>query len=195
MTPLTVDRDVVRAAYDFASAHSWCAHLARWLTHLGDPVVVTTATVVAAALLIVRGRRSAAIALLVSRAGAIVGSSGLKLLVDRPRPHLVPALAHASGASFPSGHALGSAALWGTVALLVSRSVPRAGAVAIATVVPVLVAVTRVFLGVHYPSDVLAGLVIGWAVAVGAVLVARRAVRAEFARGSRPVHRPFTRRP
>jgi membrane-associated phospholipid phosphatase len=136
--------------------------------------VTTLSALLAAALWLARHRR-AAVAVLVVRAVAVVASSGLKVVLDRPRPHFVVAVSHASGAAFPSGHALGSAALWGTAAVLVCRQLKRWWAVALAVVVPVLVGVSRVLLGVHWPSDVLAGLCLGWVVAVVATDLLRPA--------------------
>jgi membrane-associated phospholipid phosphatase len=88
-----------------------------------------------------------------------------KIIVDRPRPN-IHRLTGFSGASFPSGHAATAAATFAAVAFLVGRArTPRvkarlaAGAAAIA----VGVATTRVLLGVHWMTDVLAGLAIGWA--------------------------------
>jgi membrane-associated phospholipid phosphatase len=88
-----------------------------------------------------------------------------KIIVDRPRPN-IHRLTGFSGASFPSGHAATAAATFAAVAFLVGRGrTPRvkallaAGAAAIA----VGVATTRVLLGVHWMTDVLAGLAIGWA--------------------------------
>jgi undecaprenyl-diphosphatase len=97
---------------------------------------------------------------------AILASSGLKAAVDRPRPHFATAVAHATSAAFPSGHALGSAALCATAALLLRHRLDRWQTVTVAVVVPVLVGVARVLLGVHWPSDVVAGLCIGGVIAV-----------------------------
>jgi undecaprenyl-diphosphatase len=156
-----LDRSAVRHARALVDDHEALRLAARAVTHLGDPQVVTVLAVLLAALAWVRERRRAAVALLVVRALSVVTSSGLKLLVDRPRPDDVPALTHVTTASFPSGHALGSAALWVSVALLSRHRLGRPTAVAVALVVPLLVAATRVLLGVHFPSDVVAGLLLG----------------------------------
>lgn len=150
-------------------------------THVGDPLVVTSATAVLAILLLLRGRRSAALYVVLVRLVALVPDSGLKHLVARHRPVLAEPFAHASGWSFPSGHALGSAALWGSLAVVAAARLGRAIALAVAVTVPVLIAVTRVLLGVHYPSDVVAGLAIGWLVA---------AALAPLSRSTGPIDRP-----
>jgi len=95
---------------------------------------------------------------------AVVVGTGLKDVVRRARPVLAHPFATAHGYAFPSGHALGSAALWASIALVAHRRglLGRGPAIALAIVVPVVVAATRVLLGVHFPSDVLAGLALGW---------------------------------
>jgi undecaprenyl-diphosphatase len=88
----------------------------------------------------------------------------IKWVIDRARPDLAQLTGYA-GASFPSGHAAAAAATWACVALVLGRRRPRSvrallagSGVAIATAV----AATRVFLGVHWFTDVLAGLALGW---------------------------------
>jgi membrane-associated phospholipid phosphatase len=97
--------------------------------------------------------------------GQFLLSNGIKFVVDRARPTLSP-LTGFAGTSFPSGHAVAAAATWACVAFMLGRrrnrhvrSVLLGAAVAIA----VAVAATRVALGVHWTTDVIAGLVIGWA--------------------------------
>ncbi len=103
-------------------------------------------------------------------------SKALKVLFQRARPDLVPHLAPASGYSFPSGHSMVSAVVYFTLAFLITHS--RRGrahqicALAIAFLVTGIVGTTRVYLGVHYPSDVLAGWLAGAAWATAGWLVA-----------------------
>jgi undecaprenyl-diphosphatase len=115
------------------------------------------------------GRKRDAMYLIAVRLVVVAIGFALKEIVGRSRPALAQPVAHAGGYSFPSGHALGAAALYTSVAVVVAGVVRRrwrALLVAGAVVVPVLVATTRVLLGVHFPSDVAAGLVLGWAVAL-----------------------------
>lgn len=101
---------------------------------------------------------------------AIVGvgvsavNNGLKLIVDRDRPDIAQ-LAGYAGSSFPSGHSAAAAACWAAIALVVARHASRrvrliAGT--LATMIAAAVAASRVLLGVHWLSDVVAGVVVGW---------------------------------
>lgn len=154
------------AAHRFVLSHTGVLDVARALTHLGDPLVVTALAVAMAVLFAVRRQWRTAAYVLVVRAAATVVGFALKTGVARARPDLPHPVATAHGQSFPSGHALGAAALWASLAVLLAPRVGRPWLVALAVVVPVVVAVTRVLLGVHFVSDVVAGLVLGWAVAV-----------------------------
>ncbi len=125
-----------------------------------------------AALLFLRLRREAAIYFFTIASGWAV-SGGLKLLVGRDRPELVPHLATAGGGSFPSGHSFGSALVYIGMALafasLSERQAVRLTIVASAVAVSMMVAWSRVLLGVHYPTDVIAGWLGGAGWALGAV--------------------------
>ena len=177
---LEADLDVSAAAERGVDGSSVLLRTAQGVTLLGEPVLITVAAAVLALLLWRRGSGRLAAYVVVARIGAIVLSQGLKLAVDRARPVFDEPVATALGASFPSGHALGSAAFWSTTAVLAMPHVRRprlllAGAV----VVAVLVAASRVLLGVHYLSDVVGGLLLGlgWAAVCTAVFVAERAER------------------
>ena len=153
-----------------ALAHGALREVVVGLTQLGAPLLLEAAALGGALLL--RDRRRSAY-LLVTVLGAELLSSLLKAAVDRARPCLDLASCPATS-SYPSGHATGAAAFWAAVAVLL---VPRLGHRAwLLLVVPVVVALTRVLLGVHYPSDVLAGLVVGgcWAAAWTVLLAALR---------------------
>jgi membrane-associated phospholipid phosphatase len=97
-------------------------------------------------------------AMIVSLVGANVINVMLKLFLVRPRPDLIEPLAPASGFSFPSGHVTTAGAVFGFLAVILWRAGRRSWAVVCALVVAA-VAVSRVYLGVHYPSDTLAALV------------------------------------
>ena len=171
------DLEVTRAAEQAVAQSDALLLAAEVVTLLGEPVLITVAAGVMALVLHRRGRSRLVLFVVVARVGAIVLSQGLKMIVDRARPVFDEPVATALGASFPSGHALGSAAFYATAAVLLQPYVRRdlllfLGAVLVAA----LVAASRVLLGVHYVSDVVAGLLIGlgWAALCTAVFAAWR---------------------
>jgi len=109
--------------------------------------------------------------------GQLIGTI-LKDLFQRPRPDLVPFSAYASGASFPSGHTLMSAVTYLTLGALLARSQERKRVKAYLLLVAIFltfaVGVTRVYLGVHWPTDVLAGWTAGAVWALICWLTARK---------------------
>lgn len=110
-----------------------------------------------------RGDRRAAGVLAAVAILAKVLSASLKWLYARPRPVLFPAVADAYGYSFPSGHALSAVAIFGTIAVVAVRLRPgwRRHAAVLAPVVALLVGLSRIYLGLHWPSDVLGGYAAG----------------------------------
>ncbi|HEU0317351.1 MAG TPA: phosphatase PAP2 family protein [Solirubrobacteraceae bacterium] len=114
--------------------------------------------------LVVVGRRRDALFVLVAAGGAMILTNAIKVIVERPRPG-GGGLVSVASASWPSGHATSSIAFYGALGLLAARWVSRGwGRGAIWVVVGVLVAAvgtSRVYLGVHYPSDVVAGWLVG----------------------------------
>ena len=179
---LDADRDVSAGAERAVSGSSTLLHVAQAVTLLGDPVGITVVAAVLALVLWRRGSGRLALYVVAARVGALVLSQGLKHLVDRARPVFDAPVAEALGPSFPSGHALGSAVFWTTCAVLLVPRVRRpvlllAGAVLVA----VLVAASRVLLGVHFLSDVTGGLLLGlgWAAVCTAVFVLERSEQGE----------------
>jgi len=142
--------------------------LARVVTWLGSVWLLAPCALVACFLLARAGRVTEAVALALGLLGAIAIADAAKALVGRPRPP-VEHLQKVTGSSFPSGHATQASAFWlsAVLALRAARVRPRlvAGAAVAAALVVVAVAWSRVYLGVHYPSDVTAGVVFGsaWA--------------------------------
>lgn len=174
------DRSVTAAAERAVDASPALLLAARAVTLLGEPLLLTLAAAVLAVVLARSGQGRLAAYVVVARLGALVLSQGLKHAVDRARPVFDEPVATALGASFPSGHALGSAVFWTTTAVLLQPYVRRdrlllSAAVAIA----VLVAASRVLLGVHFLSDVTGGLLLGlgWATLCTAVFVVERSER------------------
>lgn len=152
--------------------------MARDFTAVGGVVVLTTITLSVLGFLLIQGKRRAALFLAAGTAGALLLSLALKNSFDRPRPDVVPHLSHIMTSSFPSGHSMLSAAIYLTLGAMLARMSERKRVklyfVSIAIVLTVLVGISRVFMGVHYPTDVLAGWSVGLAWALVWWLAARR---------------------
>ena len=181
-----LDRDILlllRAPGDIAEPRGapWFQEIARDVTALGGVAVLTLATVASAGFFLIRRQSGAMIYLLATVGGGIVVSSIAKGFFDRPRPDLVPHGSIVSTASFPSGHSMMAAVAYLTLGVLIARVLAdrrlKIYVLCLAMMVTVLVGVSRVYLGVHWPTDVLAGWLAGsgWAVAclLGARLVSR----------------------
>lgn len=164
----------------------WLEDVARDVTALGSFAVLGLATLITAGALWLRGNRRTAVVTVVSILGAAGLNQGLKALFDRARPDLVPHVARVASASFPSAHAMLSAVVYLTLGALVAqvqvRRRVKGFVIACAVLLTLLVGTSRVYLGVHYPTDVLAGWAMGaaWACLgwAGAVWYRRRAVSA-----------------
>ncbi|WP_210496184.1 phosphatase PAP2 family protein [Microvirga antarctica] len=148
---------------------SWLEEAARDITGLGGYAVLSIVTLATLAFLLMAGKRGAALLVLVAIVGGMLLSTALKFGFERPRPDLVPHGTRVYTASFPSGHAMLSAITYLTLGALLSRIQTRrriqAFLMGLAVVLTLLVGVSRVYLGVHWPSDVLAGWAVGaaWA--------------------------------
>lgn len=137
------------------------------VTALGTGTVVLMIVVIAALFLTLSERQYSALLLVVAASGGLLLNGILKLGFNRPRPSIFLPAVHAVSSSFPSGHAMSSAIVYGTVAYLAARLHRRRWVrwlvMGFALVVIVLISFSRMYLGVHYPSDVLAGVIIGLA--------------------------------
>jgi len=133
------------------------------VTEAGSFVLLAPLSI--AFLLLRRWKRPADdIALVVIAAGSALLPFVVKLFVARPRP-TVEHLSHLSSLSFPSEHTTQAAAIYLTIAIMLSQSLTRGwreAAIALGVVIALAVAWSRVYLGVHYPTDVTAGLMLGW---------------------------------
>lgn len=147
----------------------WLEEAMRDFTALGGTGVLALVTLAAAGFLVLTGKRRAAAAVGVAVVGGLLLSNALKWGFARPRPDLVPHGQAVYTQSFPSSHAMLSAVVYLTLGALLARTQPRRRAklyfLAVAAFVAVLVGASRVYLGVHWPTDVLAGWVVGtgWA--------------------------------
>ena len=148
----------------------WLEIVFRDITSLGGATVLTLMTIAVTGFLLIDGKRGAAVLVLASVTGGVLLSSILKLGVDRPRPDLVPHLIEEYTASFPSGHAMLSAVVYLMLGGLLSRvEGPRRIKIyvlSVSVILTFLIGLSRIYLGVHWPTDVLAGWCAGatWAV-------------------------------
>ena len=149
----------------------WVQGMARDLTSLGSITVLTLVAATVAGFLAIVRKRGAALLVVVAIGGGMMLSTVLKNVFERPRPDLVPHAVQVFTASFPSGHAMLSAVTYLTLGALLTRVQPRRRAkayiLAVAVVLTMLIGISRVYLGVHWPTDVLAGWCVGsaWAIA------------------------------
>lgn len=147
----------------------WLESAVRDVTALGGTVVITMMTLFTAGFLLLSGKRGAALFVLVSIAGAALMSFAIKAGIERPRPELFPHGTPVYTASFPSGHATGAAATYLTLGALLARFQQRRRLkvylMSVAAILTVLIGLSRLYLGVHWPSDVVAGWTLGasWA--------------------------------
>ena len=141
-----------------------CDELMVLLTTSGGFLPMTLLTCAALTLLLAAGKTREARFLLWSALGCSVLNLLLKLLFQRARPHVEPAylLPRPGSLSFPSGHTMGSAGVLGSLAVVVRVLRPRRAvwlSIAVLSALTILgVALSRIYLGAHYPSDVLGGL-------------------------------------
>jgi undecaprenyl-diphosphatase len=148
---------------------SWVEGTALELTALGSAGVLAAVVIAVVGYLAIERRFALLIVTLVATMGGWTLSYFLKEIFARHRPTVVPHLQHASSPSFPSGHAMLSAVVYLTLGVLLARSTKdrrlRVYFVATAMILTFIVGMTRMFLGVHYPTDVVGGWVAGsfWA--------------------------------
>lgn len=137
------------------------------ITALGTGLVVGMVVAVASLFLSLTRHRYSALLLLVSTFGGLLLNVVLKMSFSRPRPQIIEWGTHAVTSSFPSGHAMSAAIVYGTVAYLAARLQERRWVrlltMTVALLMIVMICLSRVYLGVHYPSDVLGGVFIGLA--------------------------------
>ena len=155
-----LDRSIYEALY--AGHRSGLVTLARLLTFFGEPTLLVSAGFLVAAWLWWRGHRHLPLALLLIVLVGRAISEVQKYMIARVRPDLEPHLVVVQTSSFPSGHATSSMIFYLTVALALSRDTPwRRTAAAGAVLLSLLVGLSRVMLGVHWPSDVVGGWAFG----------------------------------
>ena len=147
----------------------WFAVMMRDVTAVGGPFVLVGLTLAVAGYLALEGKRHAAVMVPVAVFGGMVAGQILKFIFERPRPDVVPHLMVETAASFPSGHSMGAAVTYLTLGALLARVTARKRVKAyfmlMGVGLSVAVGFSRMYLGVHWPTDVLAGWTAGaaWA--------------------------------
>lgn len=139
----------------------WLEEAARDFTSLGGYTVLILVTAIVASYLGLVRKHHAAHLLLASAIGGLIVMHLLKALVNRPRPDFVAHFAYDNSASFPSGHAMLSAVVYLTLGAMLTRLVERRRVkvfvMSVAVTLSLVIGASRVYLGVHYPTDILAG--------------------------------------
>jgi len=136
------------------------------ITSLGGITVLGLIVVAVTGFLLLQGRYRTALVILVTSASGELANYGLKNVFDRPRPDIVPHLRSVASTSFPSGHAMQSAIIYLTLGAMLMRIAERRltkiYCLTVAIGLTLLVGVSRVYLGVHYPTDVIGGWIFGF---------------------------------
>lgn len=169
---LTYDRALLNFIYGPMSSPQLDPYIVA-VTNLGSPVGVAIMTTVAVLALLGLGYRRAAVFVTAVIGGATVMNSLLKLLFARDRPSLFETIVTETSYSFPSGHAMISSAMAFAAILLAWPTRWRWPVLALATLYFVTVSFTRLYLGVHYPTDIIAG----WLISAAWVAVVYYGVR------------------
>ncbi len=154
----------------------WLEEIGRDLTALGGVAILSILTVGVVIFLFLQGTTRAAYFVTISIVGGVLLGTVLKSFFARPRPELVPHLSYVYTASFPSGHSLNAAVVYLTLGVLLARlqkrRILKIYIMCVAAFVTIAVGISRVYLGVHWPTDVLAGWTAGavWALLCWAIM-------------------------
>ena len=162
-----------RTIMEYVGVHrgpKWLEEVGRDLTALGGVAVLSLMTLGVAGFLLSTRKFHAMWLVLIATFGGLLISTGLKWIVDRDRPDVFEHRSHVYTQSFPSGHSMLSAVVYLTLGSLLTRLVPgykqKLYLLGVALFLTFLVGVSRVYMGVHWPTDVLAGWTAGlvWAI-------------------------------
>ena len=159
----------------------WCQLSAIELTALGSGPVLLAIILMVAGYLVIERRFAMMGLMFLACLGGMILSELLKAVFLRPRPTIVPPLAIVHSTSFPSGHSMAAAVVYLTLGALLARTTTRRRLrlyyLGTALALSGLIGLTRVYLGVHYPSDVIAGWAAGVLWALLCELIAQRLQR------------------
>jgi undecaprenyl-diphosphatase len=176
------DRWAVRSLRDPADPSiplgpAWMASVGRDITGLGGVAILTLFIFASAGFLAISRAYRTMWVLVISTSTGIVASMLLKQWFARPRPDVVPALDHVYTSSFPSGHSMMSTLVYLTLGVLIAPVLKhfwlRFYVMSLAILLAVLVGLSRIYMGVHYPTDVLAGWAAGLVWSLTCWLVSR----------------------
>ena len=178
--------DATVSRWIIAMRTDWLTSVMRAITELGSTGGVVGVTLGVAVICLLFGKWLEAPTFALTVLGSFLTSEWLKRVFKRPRPPM-PWLAAATNYSFPSGHSLVTLALYGLLAYLVFQNLKPGRIRSILTgfllVIPFLIGISRIYLGVHYPSDVLGGWILA-AVWIGSSVFVMKAIR--FRMGRKP---------
>ena len=159
---MNADDAILQALY--AARTPELVQLFSLITHLGGASIVIGVTLLVAALFFTRGMWGATMGLLVSVAGGSVAGYIIKEIAARARPPAPYQAILETGYSFPSNHSIAAIALYGFLAYLIWKHLPKPfniSSTVASCIIIIAIGFSRVYLGVHYPSDVLGGFLIG----------------------------------
>jgi undecaprenyl-diphosphatase len=156
----------------------WMENVLLDLTAIGGSTVLGLMVAAVVGFMLLQARyRTALFVLLTTISGEIL-NAGMKFLFNRPRPSIVPHLRDAFSTSFPSGHAMESAIVYLTLGAILMRvaenRLTKIYILTVATLLTMLVGISRVYLGVHYPTDVIGGWIVGFMWASVCWLISQR---------------------
>lgn len=155
----------------------WVEEIGRDFTALGGNAILILLTLAVIGYLLLDKKPRIVVVVLIATLGALTANNLLKKAIDRNRPDLVPHGSHVYTASFPSGHSMLAASTYLTLGALLARlqrrRIIKAYILLVCIGITLLVGISRVYLGVHWPSDVLAGWAAGAGWALSCWLLAR----------------------
>jgi membrane-associated phospholipid phosphatase len=157
----SLDRSLLLWIHQFANPQLDGVML--FVTALGNPGMVITVFISTIIWLGMKRRYSDGIRFSIDCAGGLLISQVMKLFFAKPRPELWARLVSEHSFSFPSGHAVGSMVVYGFIAYILAKEIPvyRRCIYAIASILIIAIGFSRLYLGVHYPTDIIAGYGIG----------------------------------
>jgi membrane-associated phospholipid phosphatase len=187
--PVTrIDQSAASGLYSFAEHRPWLQSCLTMISLVGKPLWLAIAVSAGAAYVFWRGRRRLALFLVATVVGGGLVDSAVKILVNRPRPEIDNPLIYAWGKSFPSGHAMSSTVTYGALLLVFAPALKwhaRIAAFAATCTLVLAIGISRLMLGVHFISDILAGYVLGLAWLIGSTAMFSIWRKEE---GKQPVH-------